>query len=366
LKIGDVIATGELALKVKRKPDIDLSKVKLCNPKPYIGLAVSTDHYDHDKIKALKGNIDEAVFKNITSLVVIKNGKLLIEEYFNGANRNTLHDVRSVGKSFASTIAGIAKGEGHLKNEEQPISLFYDLNKFANHSPQKEQVTIKDLLTMSSGFDGNDDDMDSPGNEEYMYPTDDWVRFALNLPLNTAKYKNEWHYFTAGVVVLGDILNKSVPGGLEHYADKKLFNPLSITRYKWQYTPQNVPSTAGGIQMNTLDFAKYGQLYKNQGKWHDQQIIPADWIQKTFTRHKAIPGRTDEYYGYLFWNKTFAVSGKPYEAFYCSGNGGNYILIFKDQPLVIVITATAYNAPYAHPQVKKMLEQYILPALEAK
>ena len=113
---------------------------------------------------------------------------------------------------------------------------------------------------MSSGFDGNDEDDSSIGNEENMYPTEDWVKFTLDLPYQDS-LKNKWHYFTAGVVLLGDILNKSVPNGLEKYAENKLFKPLEIKNYKWQYTPQNVPNTAGGIQMNALDFAKYGRSY---------------------------------------------------------------------------------------------------------
>jgi CubicO group peptidase (beta-lactamase class C family) len=215
---------------------------------------------------------------------------------------------------------------------------------------------------MSSGFEGDDQNYNSPGNEENMYPTADWVKFALNLPFRESK-AGEWHYFTAGVVILGDILNKKVKGGLEAFADEKLFKPLNITKYKWQYTPQHVPKTAGGIQMNALDFAKYGQLYKNGGTWGGRQIISKEWVARSFTKQKQIPKRENEYYGYLFWNKTFKANDKSYEAFYCAGNGGNYILVFKDIPVVIVITATAYGQAYAHPQVNKMLSDYILPAI---
>jgi CubicO group peptidase (beta-lactamase class C family) len=215
---------------------------------------------------------------------------------------------------------------------------------------------------MSSGFDGDDSNEDSPGNEENMYPTSNWLDFTLNLPYDPG-LKNKWHYFTAGTIVIGDIVNKSVPSGLEKFAEEKLFHPLGIKNYKWQYTPQNVPNTAGGIRMNALDFAKCGQLYKNNGIWNGKQIIPQSWVAKTLTRQVQIPDRKDEFYSYFFWNKTFIAGNKKAEAFYCSGNGGNYILIFKDQPLVIVITASAYNQSYAHSQVAKMLENFILPAV---
>jgi CubicO group peptidase (beta-lactamase class C family) len=112
-----------------------------------------------------------------------------------------------------------------------------------------------------------------------------------------------------------------------------------------------------------LDFAKYGQLYKNEGLWNSQQVIPKEWVRKTFTKQKEIMGRHEEFYGYLFWNKKYKVGNKEYETFYCAGNGGNSIFIFKDQPLVVVITASAYGAPYAHPQVDKIMSEYILPAI---
>lgn len=362
IKTGNIIASGELMLEVARNPEILVKKIKLNQLTPYNGLAVSNSSFDKKKIKYLKGAIDEGIYKKINSIVVLKEGKILIEEYFNGENRNSLHNPRSVGKSFASTITGIAINEGFIKSDSQTISDFYRVDQFENFTQSKENATIKDLLTMSSGFDGNDEIYSSIGNEENMYPTQDWVEFTLDLPYQDS-LKEKWHYFTAGVILLGDILNKTVPNGLDKYADEKLFRPLGITSYKWEYTPQNIPNTAGGIQMNALDFAKYGQLYKNGGTWNGQQIISADWVEKTFTKQKQISGRNNEFYGYLFWNKTFKVNDKDYEAFYCAGNGGNNIFIFKDEPLVIVITASAYGQYYAHSQVAEMLSKYILPAV---
>jgi CubicO group peptidase (beta-lactamase class C family) len=363
-KTGDIIAAGELKIIVP-KPSRELTdkEIQPQKIKAGSGWRVSRDAFDRRKIALLKLKIAENKFKDITSIVVVKNGKLLIEEYFNGASRETLHDTRSVGKSFASTMMGIAIGEGYLKNENQTLGEFYDLQKFDNYSAEKGSVTIKSLLTMSSGFTGNDDDENSPGNEEKMYPTGDWVKFALDLPMDKTKSVGEkWEYFTAGVVLLGDILDKSVPGGLEKYAEKKLFAPLGIRNYKWQYTPQKVANTAGGLRMSATDFARFGQLYKNEGAWRGKQIIPKNWVKASFTRHLALP-REGTGYGYLFWNQTFKADGEPYEAFLSSGNGGNKIIVFKDAPLVIVVTAKAYGRNYAHSQVEKIVEKYLLPAV---
>ncbi len=363
LKVGDVIAAGELQLTVI-KPKVDEKMTAVQPIQPGSGWQISTDTYDKERIRELKRKIVENLYKEIKSIVVIKNGKLLIEEYFNGAGRNSLHDTRSVGKSFASTMMGIAINDGYIRSENQTLRDFYDLRNFANHSPKKESVTIKSLLTMSSGFDANDDDENSPGNEEKMYPTADWVKFALDLPTDDKTGVGEkWRYFTAGVIVLGDIINKSVPGGLERYADEKLFQRLGIKNYEWQYTPQRVANTAGGLKMSALDFAKYGQLYQNGGKWEGKQIIARSWVEKSFTKQIRRGSGDDEYYGYLFWNNTFNIRGKQHEVFYATGNGGNKIFVFKDQPLVIVITATAYNKWYMHRQVISMMERDILPAV---
>jgi CubicO group peptidase (beta-lactamase class C family) len=363
LKVGQLIAEGSLELTVT-KPKIDEKLVAIQAIKPGSGWNTSRDLYDREKIKELNRKIADNSFKEVTSIVVIRDGKLLIEEYFSGATRKTLHDTRSVGKSFVSALMGIAIENGHIKSENQTLKDFYDLTKFANYSAKKETVTIKSLLTMSSGFAGNDDDETSPGNEENMYPTSDWVKFALDLPMND---KNEvaqtWNYFTAGVVLLGDIINKSISEGLGEYADKKLFKPLGVTKYKWEFTPQGVPNTAGGLRMSALDFAKFGQLYKNGGKWNGKQIISESWIDKSFTRQLALPEKESEFYGFLFWNKAYTVNGNRYETFYATGNGGNKIFVFKDHPLVVVITATAYNKPYGHAQVDKIMNRFVLPAV---
>jgi CubicO group peptidase (beta-lactamase class C family) len=361
--VGELIAKGQLEFVIKNEK-ITAKQTAIQPIAANSDWDISTSSYNKKEIKTLNKNIANNTFKAITSIVVINDGKLLIEEYFNGANRHTLHDTRSVGKSFTSALMGIALKDGHIKSENETLQSFYDLKKFSNYTPKKDSVKIKDLLKMSAAFEGSDQNSDSQGNEENMYPTDNWVKFTLDLPMDSLKSNGkQWDYFTAGVILLGDILNKSVPQGLEKYADAKLFAPLNIKKYQWQYTPQNVVNTAGGLQMTALDYAKIGQLYKNRGVWKGQQIITAEWVEQSLSRQINIPERTNEFYGYLFWNRTYTVNGKKYETSYCAGNGGSKIFIFKDLPFTIVITAKAFNKPYGHAQVDKMMEEYILPAL---
>lgn len=361
VKVGNIIAEGEINLIVPKK-NISEQQIAVQKIKSNSSWKVSDEKFNQEKIRALNQKIAENRFRDITSIVVIKNGELILEEYFNNYNRDSLNDTRSVGKSFASAIMGIAIKDGYIKNENQKISEFYDLKTFKNYSSQKENVTIKSLLTMSSGFEGNDQDEESPGNEENMYPTDNWIKFTLDLPMTENKTGETWNYFTAGAVLSGDILDKSVPKGLKNYADKKLFQPLGITNYKWQFTPQQKPSLAGGLRMNTLDLAKFGQLYKNNGVWNGKVILNKDWIKKSFTNYFS---NTPDFegYGYLFWRKVYTIGNKSFETYQSSGNGGNKIIMFTELPIVMVITAKAYNKPYAHSQVDKIVQEYLLPAV---
>ncbi|MFP3597648.1 serine hydrolase domain-containing protein [Chryseobacterium sp. SIMBA_029] len=361
LKTGRLIATGEIPVTIPKK-QLTEQQIAIQPIAPNSGWKISTEKINTEKIKALHKKIAENRFRDITSIVVIKNNRLLIEEYFSNCGRDSLQDTRSVGKSFASALAGIAIKEGHLKNENQKLGEFYHLKEYKNYTPKKDSVTLKSLLTMSSGFEGNDEEETSPGNEENMYPTDNWVKFTLDVPMTNQKIGKKWSYFTAGVVVVGDVLDKNIPGGLEAYADKRLFKPLGINTYQWQYTPQHKISLAGGLKMNALDFAKFGQLYKNEGTWNGKRIIDKAWIKKSFSNYFT-DNKDFEGYGYLFWRKVYKVGNRNFEAYQCSGNGGNKIIMFTEIPVVIVITAKAYNRSYAHSQAEKIVQEYLLPAI---
>ncbi|NER12112.1 serine hydrolase [Leptobacterium flavescens] len=366
LKVGPLLAKGNIAVEVP-KINIDENLVPVQKIQPNSGFEVSKDNFDKNKIEALNRKIAEGRFEDINGIVVIKDGKLLIEEYFNDSTRESLHDTRSVGKSFASTIMGIAIEEEIIKNENALLKDFYDLKAYENYSAKKDSVTLKSLLTMSSGFLGDDNSNDdNPGTEDKMQATNNWVKFTLDLPMHKTKViGKDYNYFTAGVNLLGDILHKSIPGGLVSYADKKLFTPLDITNYKWLYTPQNIAYMGGGLELRAIDFAKYGQLYKNKGKWKGKQILTENWVEKSLAKQVSqdYGGIEGWHYGYLFWNRIFTVDNKDYEVSFCTGTGGNRILVFKDIPFVIVITTSAYGNPGSQANSDKMIVDYILPAI---
>ena len=327
------------------------------------GWTVASPEFDQDRIAALDEAIANDEFRQINSIVVIRDGELLVERYYNGAGRSDTHNPRSVGKTFAATILGIAIEEGHIESLDQPLSDFYDLRQYDNYSDSKAGVTLRQLLTMTSAFDGFDFEPDSVGNEEYMYPQDDWVEWTLNLPMASDRDPGDaWRYFTAGIVVLGDIIDNSVPGGLEAYAEEKLFSRIGVSNYQWQHTPQGVANTAGGIQLTPLGFARYGELHGKRGRWANEAVLPAAWVDEMLEprAETTVPG---ERYGYLWWHKTYDVDGESWPVAYCSGNGGNKIFVFDDRDIVVVVTASAYGQPYMHTQVDDIMTSYVLPSI---
>ncbi len=329
------------------------------------GWRVAEPDYDTGLIERLDTAIRNAAYRDINSVVVARDGKLLLDRYYNGAKRDTTHNPRSVGKTFAGAVLGIAIDEGHIAGIDARLADFYDLQRYDNISPKKGAVTLEQLLTMTSGFEGFDFDPESVGNEERMYPTANWVRWTLNLPMAADREPGDaWRYFTAGVVVLGDILNSHVPGGLEAYAHDRLFEPLRITNYRWQHTPQRVANTAGGIQLTPLGFARFGQLYLDGGRHDGRQVLPEAWVRASLDDYvdTTVPGNR---YGYLWWHKTYTVDGEDWPTAYCSGNGGNKIFLFPERRVVIVVTASAYGRAYMHSQVDEMLERYLLPPLKS-
>ncbi len=137
---------------------------------------------------------------------------------------------------------------------------------------------------------------------------------------------------------------------------------MGSTNYEWRHTPQRVANTAGGTQLTPLDFARYGEVHRTQGRWGDEFVIPTKWAEESL-RPIVATTIADNRYGFLWWHKKYEVNGESWPTSYCSGNGGNKIFVFENQGLVVVITASAYGQRYMHNQVDEMMTQYILPSV---
>lgn len=362
-KYSPVLAQAQINITRIPKP-IDPLKMLPQPIAPGSGLKLSKAKLNKELIVALNTKVADQTYRMVNGILVLKKGELLLEQYYNGEKRETLHDPRSVSKSITSTLTGMAIKAGFIHSENQMLKEFYNLGNYANYSTKKDSVRIIDLLSMSAAFEGNDNVETSVGNEENMYPTADYTKFALDLPMVSGRKNGEsWSYFTAGTNLVMDILDKSIPGGVETFANDNLFIPLNITKFEWARTPQGKPFGGGGLRLRALDFAKYGQLYSNGGIYNGKRLLEKSWVKKSLSPIQVLPAYGPGFYGLLFWNKAFVVAGKAHQVYYSSGNGGNKIYIFKDLPLVIVITASAYGKAFAHIQADEIVEKYLLPAV---
>ena len=158
--------------------------------------------------------------------------------------------------------------------------------------------------------------------------------------------------------MLSEILEKATGVPSDRYAQEKLFAPLGISNVQWVYSPLNIPQTGGGLRLSSRDLLKIGQLYLDRGRWHDRQIVPAEWVRNSTQSHAQIDETTE--YGYLWWLRSFKCAEKSYAGFLMSGNGGNKVVVIPQLELVAVITSTNYNTRGMHEQTEKLLTDYIL------
>jgi CubicO group peptidase (beta-lactamase class C family) len=327
---------------------------------------------DASRLADMEAAINAGEFKKVGSVLVARHGQLVYEKYFEG-NATTLRDTRSATKSITGLLVGIAIQDKKLSGVEARI---LDLlperrRKLQNPDPRKGEITVEDLLTMSSALECDDWNDASRGNEERMYLIEDWAQFILDLPIRgrmrigevpeTTKYGRNFSYCTGGVFILSEVLSKTTGLRADKYADKRLFGPLRITNATWVYSPLNTPQTGGGLRMSSPDLLKIAQLYLNGGKWQGEPIINEQWVKTSIAPHAEINDQQE--YGYLWWLQTFKTGTSSYPAFFMTGNGGNKVLGFPMLDMAVVITSTNYNTRGMHEQTDRLLSEYILAAV---
>ena len=302
--------------------------------------------------------IRDGRFRGVDSLVVVRHGRLVAEGYFNGYGPETLHDLRSTGKSFTSALAGIAIGQGLFGLDDPIANWVPQFESHANMDARKRAITIRHLLDMRSGLECNDWSSASRGNEERMYDTRDWVGFILDLPMANDP-GTVASYCTGGVIVLGQVISWRSGMALDAYAAAYLFGPLGIQQSSWRKAPDGSATGGGGLKLRPRDAARFGQLYLNGGVWNGARVVPADWV--TRSRERVTPLGND-FYGTLWWKRSFAHGGGTVECFFTSGNGGNFIFVFPALDLVAVFTGSNYNSPLGD-QPFDIVGNYILQAV---
>lgn len=326
-----------------------------------------------ERLKEMDELVRSGVLKKITSLLVARHGTLVHEAYFEG-DVDTLRDTRSATKTITGTLAGVAIDAGLLPDTgAKVLSFFSEKQPVQNPDPRKDAITVEDLLTMSSVLECNDWNDFSRGNEERMYPVEDWIRFALDLPVRGFMRGDEpakqphgrsFSYCTAGVMALGGVLQRVAGKGVDEFARERLFSPLGIGPAQWVYSPLGLPMTGGGLRLRSRDLLKLAQLYLNGGAWNGTRVVSEAWVKESMRPHARIDDKNE--YGYLLWLRSFGPKGKEHPVAFMGGNGGNKVAIVPDLDLVAVLTSTNYNAKGMHEQTDRLLGEYVIAASEAR
>ena len=275
------------------------------------------------------------------SVLLAKNDELIVEAYFGRYDASKPHDLRSVSKSIRSLLLGIAIDKGIIDDINDPISKYLKNYVIKKHlDARKEAITIKHLITMSAGWDCNDWDKKSKGQEDRVRKQKDWIQYTLDLPLINEP-GTVAAYCSMGVVVMAEIISQASGLSIDQFAEKYLFSPLGIGQVQWRHTSKKGVVAAGKrLYMTPRDMAKIGRLILNRGQWNGKQIVSENWVEAATTPKTTITGID---YGYLWWSIPFKVGEGIVISKTATGNGGQYIMVVPKMNIVAVFTGGAYN-----------------------
>jgi len=303
--------------------------------------SLTTLNVDTTRIYQLFNQLEDGE-NSIHSILLVKNKHIIIEEYFKDHSVYKQHDLRSVTKSIISLLLGIAIDKGIVGSVDDPVLKYLKSHvPTKNPDKRKDEITIKQLLTMSAGLDCNDWDKHSAGQEDKVYRKKDWIQYTLDLPMvyDPGKVSN---YCSMGVVLIAEILSQASGMPIDKFAEEYLFNPLNISNVRWGHTSdKDVIPSGKRIYMTSRDMAKIGQLILNEGQWNDKRLISEKWISESTAIKTQITGVG---YGYLWWDIPFREKEKITISKVASGNGGQYIMVFPDLEMVAIFTGAAYNS----------------------
>lgn len=305
--------------------------------------------FNRDSIANLMALIRATPPNDFRGLVVIKDQQIAIEEYFNTYWRNSVHDIRSAGKSVTALLLGIALKEGLVDNLDRDVSSFFAKSKFPNINEDYRRITLRNLLDMASGLDADTDNPQSSGHASKWIARDDWRDYLLQVPL-TYEPGSRYVYADINPLLIAGVIEETSGMSLQDFARQKLFNPLGIKQFYWYTNAANQTGAAGNLYLSTLDFAKLGVLVINGGKWGSQQLLDAGYIKSLYK--ESFDLRDDnpysDAYG-MFWYKSHRTFGKnKFDYIYASGNGGNHLIVIPRHKMVIALTSSAYGPGIGH------------------
>jgi len=349
------------------------------------GIEVSSLESEGMKESSIRGMMDyiNSVDQHrIHNILILKNSKLVFEEYFEGYalnmnvpsfdgalmqyDKNTDHFMASVSKSVTSVIFGIAVKDGYITDLD---------NKVIDYFPQftdvltgdKANITIRHLLTMTCGlaFDESSYLYGDPRNElTQVIAMDDPLNFIFSKPLLTSP-GTQFHYSSACGIVLSAILEEATGMSFLDYANENLFDPLQSEGGSWSAMHSGLFLASGGLYFKARELSKIGLLFLNEGQWEGTQIITEDWIQSSQEEHISTGGGIfpNTSYGYQWWNTHVNVNGTSHSCFFAAGWGDQYMFIIPGLELIVEFNAGNYVRS-ATISPFYLLENYILEAIK--
>lgn len=300
----------------------------------FLGVSCSQENQGQE-ISALKAEVNSIVaeantgtYGEIHSLLVFKNNELIAEEYFGGYDADSIHFQYSVTKSISSLLVGIATDQGLLGTVDQKLyELFPEYsNDIANWNDQKAEITLKDVLTMSAGYQWDEWTYaytDTRNDANKMIRSDDLMKFVLDLPM-AYEPGSRFTYNSGCSMLLSGIVENSTGISLEAFAKVNLFDKLGIRDWYWEQGKDGKFNSGWGLHLKPLDMLKIGRMVLNGGQWEGQRIVSEDWLEASQTNHISN-------YGYQWWLSTDFFSAR--------GWGGQVIAIVPSEDLVIITTA---------------------------
>ena len=300
-----------------------------------------------------------AAGQDLHSIMIVKDGKVVKEQWLSEGAPDKLHILNSVSKTFTATAVGFAIAEGKLSLSDKLVDIFPDKLP-AEVSDNLKKVEVRHLLTMSAGHDTEPSRRSMPDGA-------DWVEAFLAHPFVHEPGTFFW-YNSMGTYMLSAIVQKVTGEKVIDYLTPRLFEPLAIEGATWQESPQGINTGGWGLYLKTEDLAKMGQLILQGGKWNGQQLISSEWIAEATTKHIDCrpAGMRPEQITFKAEDSDW-LQGYCYQMWRCrhgavraDGANGQYIIVMPEQNAVIAMTA---NISDMQGEINLVWE-HLLPALQ--
>ena len=272
--------------------------------------------------------------------------------------------MRSASKSISSAVIGLVFDRKLIHSTNDKLYDYIPLEYKNQFDDKKKQITIKSLLTMSSGLDAIDFGVQrkSYASEDNYQQASNYTKYILEAEMINEPEKHA-NYSSANPYLLGEVVDAVISEPVELFIDKNLFQKLGVSNYIFQKDFQGRPYFGGGMYLKPRDMMKFGQLYLNNGIWNNKRILSKEWIEKSFKKYLILENAKDKNeYGFLWWHKTYMVNGKAIQFIEARGAGGQYIFVIPKLDIIIVITSGNYRNSKTQ-QPEKIVADYILPSL---